>query len=77
MKVGKISRASNSAYIPLQDRLLTSLLSKANKAKREGRSEVSMVMKDSPAMWKAIDAASRYFDIYTEKSDSVKVTIKL
>ncbi len=77
MKVGKIGRVSNQGYIPLEDRILASIVTKVNKAKRDGNKEAVLMMKDSPALWKALDAAKEYFHVQAQKSDSVKVTVKL
>lgn len=76
-RIGRVGPASSAGYIPLHDRIFSSIVSKASKAKRDGKPEAVMIMKDSPALWKAVHAAREYFEVHTQRSDSVKVTVKL
>lgn len=76
-RIGRVGPASSAGYIPLHDRIFSTIVAKAAKAKRDGHKEAVMMMKDSPALWKAIDAAREYMEVHAQKSDSVKVTVKL
>ena len=61
----------------MQDRLLSKLLVAIRRASNEGESEVVQILRDSPALTKAIEALQESYDVTLEKTDNVKLTIKL
>lgn len=76
MKVRKTSSGSTARFIPLQDRILSSVLASIRRAKQSGKSEHSMVLRNQPATHKALDILREHFDVSVQQSDSIKVTIK-
>lgn len=77
MRVGAISSAS-SLYVPVQRRIENHLSSAVSKAKAAGKSEVSVLLRDTPATHKALESFSKATNssFSIERSDSMKATFK-
>ncbi len=76
MRVGKVGAGKAVGYVPMQDRILSSMLASIRKAKAAGKSEHIMILRDQPATHKALDVLREHFDVAVKNSDAMKVTIK-
>ena len=76
MKVGAIGNGSGMGYVPMQDRIMTSISSSIARARKEGKDHVDVILRDCPATDKVLEELRESFDVQIEKSESMKVTIR-
>lgn len=80
MKIGGVGRVrSGVSYSPpsRMDQLVAWAQKQIVNARKKGESEVSFFIKDNKETAKMMRFLQKNFEVHTEKSDSVKVTVKL
>ena len=79
MRISSIGYGSAAGYIDLESRILQSLQGALRRAERDGKREAIMVIKDSPALQRALDALHDDYKITTSPADngSVKVSVQV
>ena len=79
MRVNSMGNSYGAGYVNIEDRILNAIAGAIRRAEREGKREAIMVIKDSPALQRALDRLHDDYKITTSQAEngSVKVNISV